>query len=91
MGRLIDGAPANAFKTKVFRRRLMGRFNRLRTMVAAANGGGKPTVKAMRRVEHAFSALATFLDEAAAHHRINGELAGGLKGLAQDGAFALTP
>jgi hypothetical protein len=91
IGRLIDTAPASAFESKVFRRRLMGRFNHLKTLVAAENKGGKPTVKAMRRGEYAFSALATFVDGAATHHRIDGDLANGLKHLAADGASALIP
>jgi len=75
----------------VFRRRLLGRFNHLKTLVTAESKGSRPTVKAMRQGEHAFSALATFIDGGAAHHRIDGDLANGLKNLAEDGASALIP
>ena len=86
---LVDGASADAFKSRSTRRKLAGRLRHLTNLVDNASRVDARAPQARRRVERALSSLARFVDRSATHHRIDGGLAGSVGSLATAAQSAL--
>jgi hypothetical protein len=86
---LVDGALADAFKSRPMRRKLAGRLRHVTTLVDDAGGGTSHPHRARRRAERALSSLARFVDRSATRHLIEGGLAESLGNLATEARSAL--
>ena len=86
---LVDGALADAFKSRSMRRKLAGRLRHVTTLVDVAGRGTVHPSRARRRAERALSSLARLVDRSAGHHRIDGSLAESLGNLATEARSAL--
>jgi hypothetical protein len=86
---LVDGAVANAFKTRSMRPKLARRLRHVTTLVDDVGRDNARVHRAERRAERALSSLARFVDRSATHHRIDSALADSLGTLALEARSAL--
>ena len=86
---LVDGAVANAFKTRSMRRKLARRLRHVTTLVDDVGRDNARAHRGGRRAERALSSLGRFVDRSATHHRIDSALADSLETLAIEARSAL--
>ena len=86
---LVDGALADAFKSRSMPRKLAGRLRHVTTLVDDACRATAQPHRARRRAGRALSSLARFVDPSATHHRIEGGLTESLGNLATEARSAL--